>query len=261
MSAYREPLDALGDGTRRGILELLRHGPRSVGAIAADLPVSRPAVSQHLRVLEAARLVRHSRNGTKNVYSLDPDGLDALRAWVESFWDDALARFTEVAERRAKEMEMSETLTIAPVRKTVRVACSIELAFEVFTRGAGSWWPTDTHALQPGRVEAIVWEEQEGGAVYEVSTTGEREQWGTILAWDPPARFVLSWEVSRGRAATELEVRFVIDGDGTRIDLEHRHWERLGEEGVAVRDNYDGGWDVVLAPFVARLSSPRARPA
>ncbi len=103
MNAYPNPLDALGDPTRREIVELLRLGPRPVGAIAAELPVSRPAVSQHLRVLEAARLVRHRRNGTRNVYALDPDGLTEVRAWVEAFWDDALARFAEAAERRAKE--------------------------------------------------------------------------------------------------------------------------------------------------------------
>jgi DNA-binding transcriptional ArsR family regulator len=101
--AYENTLDALGDPTRRDILELLRLGPRPVGAIAAELPVSRPAVSQHLRVLEAARLVGHRRQGTRNVYALDPDGLAELRAWVEAFWDDALARFAEAAERRAKE--------------------------------------------------------------------------------------------------------------------------------------------------------------
>jgi DNA-binding transcriptional ArsR family regulator len=103
VSAYVDTLDALGDPTRRGILELLRLGPRPVGAIAAELPVSRPAVSQHLRILEAARLVRHRRDGTRNVYALDPDGLADLRAWVETFWDDALARFADAAERRAKE--------------------------------------------------------------------------------------------------------------------------------------------------------------
>jgi DNA-binding transcriptional ArsR family regulator len=103
VSTYDIGFEALGDPTRRGILELLRRGPRPVGAIAAELPVSRPAVSQHLRVLEAARLVRHQRDGTRNVYSLDTEGLAELRAWVEAFWDDALARFAEAAERRAKE--------------------------------------------------------------------------------------------------------------------------------------------------------------
>jgi DNA-binding transcriptional ArsR family regulator len=114
VSAYVDTLDALGDPTRRGILELLRLGPRPVGAIAAELPVSRPAVSQHLRILEAARLVRHRRDGTRNVYALDPDGLADLRAWVETFWDDALARFADAAERRAKEEQCGVGSTEPP---------------------------------------------------------------------------------------------------------------------------------------------------
>jgi DNA-binding transcriptional ArsR family regulator len=94
------PLDALGDGTRRRVFELLREGPTSVGDLAADLPVSRPAVSQHLRVLEDARLVTHRREGTRNLYELDAAGVRRLREWTETFWDDALARFKAVAETR-----------------------------------------------------------------------------------------------------------------------------------------------------------------
>jgi DNA-binding transcriptional ArsR family regulator len=99
VSAYDLPLEALGDGTRRAILELLRRGPMPVGRIAARLPVSRPAVSQHLRVLERARLVRHRVDGTRHLYEIDDTGLEALRAWLDAFWDDALTRFKEAAER------------------------------------------------------------------------------------------------------------------------------------------------------------------
>ncbi len=148
---------------------------------------------------------------------------------------------------------MSETLTIAPVEKSVRVACSVELAFEVFTRDASSWWPVDKHSIHGESVRAIVFEERVGGTVYEVTDDGAQSHWATVLAWEPPGRFLLSWEVNPARAATELELRFSADGDGTRVDLEHRHWERMGEEGTTVRDNYESGWDVVLAPFVARF--------
>jgi DNA-binding transcriptional ArsR family regulator len=96
------PLDALGDSTRRQVFELLRRGPRSVGELAADLPVSRPAVSQHLRVLQTAGLVTHRRNGTRNVYELDAHGLLELRTWVDAFWDEALARFKQVAEEKGE---------------------------------------------------------------------------------------------------------------------------------------------------------------
>jgi DNA-binding transcriptional ArsR family regulator len=99
VSAYELPLDALGDGTRRRIVEILRSGPLSVGAIAARLPVSRPAVSQHLRTLERAGLVRHTTAGTRHLYEVDRDGLEELRRWIDALWDDALARFKEAAER------------------------------------------------------------------------------------------------------------------------------------------------------------------
>jgi DNA-binding transcriptional ArsR family regulator len=96
-------LDALGDRTRRQVFELLRSGPRSVGELAAELPVSRPAVSQHLRVLQSAGLVTHRRNGTRNVYELDGHGVVELRTWVDAFWDEALARFKAAAERKGEQ--------------------------------------------------------------------------------------------------------------------------------------------------------------
>ena len=82
------------------MFELLRGGPRSVGELAAELPVSRPAVSQHLRVLESAGLVTHRKDGTRHVYGLERDGVAELRAWVDGFWDEALARFKEAAEAK-----------------------------------------------------------------------------------------------------------------------------------------------------------------
>ena len=100
MKTY-EALDALGDPTRREVLELLRAGPRSVGDLAARLPVSRPAVSQHLRILKDASLVVDERVGTRRIYRVDPSGLDGLRAYVESFWDDALSSFKASTERRS----------------------------------------------------------------------------------------------------------------------------------------------------------------
>ncbi|MBA3433204.1 MAG: winged helix-turn-helix transcriptional regulator [Actinobacteria bacterium] len=94
------PLDALGDPTRRQVFELLRRGPQSVGELAAELPVSRPAVSQHLRVLENAGLVTHQRVGTRHMYELNGNGVVALREWVEGFWDEALARFKAAADNK-----------------------------------------------------------------------------------------------------------------------------------------------------------------
>lgn len=98
---YGAVLAALGDETRRAILDRLLEGPRAVGEIARDLPVSRPAVSQHLRVLGEAGLVRHTVAGTRHLYRVDPRGMAELRAYVEQFWERALAAF----ERRAGEEE------------------------------------------------------------------------------------------------------------------------------------------------------------
>lgn len=101
MITYHELLDALGDGTRRRIVEQLRQGPASVAELAAGLPVSRPAVSQHLRVLVEAGIVTWHTAGTRHVYSLNPEGLAELRRWVEGFWADALERFAAAAEHGA----------------------------------------------------------------------------------------------------------------------------------------------------------------
>jgi DNA-binding transcriptional ArsR family regulator len=91
-------MDALGDPTRRAIFERLRSGPRAVGEIANELPVSRPAVSQHLRVLKEAGLVTERRNGTRRLYRVDPAGLAELRDYFDAFWNEALTAFKAAAE-------------------------------------------------------------------------------------------------------------------------------------------------------------------
>src|SRR5712692_8556706 len=88
--AYGTALAALADPTRRRVFERLKSGPKAVGAIARGLPVSRPAVSQHLKVLKEAGLVADQPEGTRRVYYIDPDGLGSLRAWLDQFWDQAL---------------------------------------------------------------------------------------------------------------------------------------------------------------------------
>jgi len=92
-------LDALGDPTRRQIFESLRGGPRSVGELASGLPVSRPAVSQHLRVLKQAGLVSDRKEGTRRLYRIDPGGLSGLRDYFDGFWGEALERFAAEARK------------------------------------------------------------------------------------------------------------------------------------------------------------------
>ena len=96
--AYGDAFQALADPTRRAVLEELRRGPTPVGRLAERLPVSRPAVSQHLRVLKGAGLVRERREGTRRLYSVDAGGLAELRAYVDGFWEDALQAFRRAAE-------------------------------------------------------------------------------------------------------------------------------------------------------------------
>ncbi|MCA1831257.1 MAG: metalloregulator ArsR/SmtB family transcription factor [Actinobacteria bacterium] len=95
-------LDALGDPTRRAIFERLHGGARAVGEIARDVPVSRPAVSQHLRVLKSAGLVTDRADGTRRLYSVSQEGLAALRAYLDDFWEQALTGFKAAAERGGK---------------------------------------------------------------------------------------------------------------------------------------------------------------
>ena len=101
---YAKALQCLSDPTRRQVFERLRSGPQSVGVVARGLPVSRPAVSQHLKALKAAGLVSDRPEGTRRVYFVDPEGLGELRRWLDGFWTDALEAFrNEVAANRASE--------------------------------------------------------------------------------------------------------------------------------------------------------------
>lgn len=106
MEAYQaDPWTALGDGTRRAIFERLADGPRAVGELAAELPVSRPAVSQHLKVLKDAGLVVDRPAGNRRIYQVNPDGISALRAQLDRFWRKALATYKEVVEQPTETEE------------------------------------------------------------------------------------------------------------------------------------------------------------
>lgn len=101
---YQESLSALADPTRRQVFEAVAHAPRPVGALAKDLPVSRPAVSQHLKVLSDAGLVVCRVEGTRRIYAVRPEGLADLRNWLDQYWDVVLGNFaTEIAEGSAQD--------------------------------------------------------------------------------------------------------------------------------------------------------------
>jgi DNA-binding transcriptional ArsR family regulator len=101
-------ISALADPTRRAVLERLKEGPRPVGEIASGLPVTRPAVSQHLKVLKDAGLVADRSVGTRRIYYIDPKGLGAMRAWLDQFWEASLDAFKLAAEAEAKKTKKEE---------------------------------------------------------------------------------------------------------------------------------------------------------
>jgi uncharacterized protein YndB with AHSA1/START domain len=153
---------------------------------------------------------------------------------------------------------MTVAVKIAPVRKTVRVKASPDIAFDVFTAGMSRWW-TPTHSVNPTKSplkEAVV-EPRAGGRWYERGEDGSECEWGKVLAFERPRRLLLAWQINAQWAydpnlVTELEVKFVDEGAGvTRVELEHRDIERFGEAAEAIRAAFESpdGWTGLLERF------------
>lgn len=242
-------LTVLADSTRRRIFEyILRRGPAAVVEIAQAFPISRPAVSQHLRALVDAGLVTAAPVGNRRIYQVDPAGIAALRQWIDERWQHVLDHFVHAAQREGTMMSNS-AIQIPPVRKTCNVPLPPERAFDLFTARMGEWWPVETHSIaaDAAAVRTLRFEGRVGGRVIEVTADGREHSWADVLAWNPPTRFVLSWHPTvEPLAASRLEVTFRAVEGGTEILLTHSMWEEFGEDGVRLRDQYDGGWDVVL---------------
>ncbi|HKO22267.1 MAG TPA: SRPBCC family protein [Candidatus Eisenbacteria bacterium] len=132
---------------------------------------------------------------------------------------------------------------VAPIRKSVVVRRTPAEAFSIFTERITSWWPHKTHSLSKGEAASVHMEPKAGGKVYELSTDGERKEWGTLVSWDPPRGFVTTWHPGMDPAhPSEVEIRFTAVPEGTRVDLEHRNWEKVGAKAAEYRDGYDKGW-------------------
>lgn len=151
----------------------------------------------------------------------------------------------------------------APVRKTVTVNASVADTFRVFTEEFDTWWPRTHHIGKVPMKRAIV-EGRAGGRCYTEQVDGTECDWGTVLTWEPPHRLVLAWQIDYAgwryepdRAkSSEVEVRFTAEAGGrTRVDLEHRHFERHGATGAPMRMAVDApnGWGGILQLFVARI--------
>jgi uncharacterized protein YndB with AHSA1/START domain len=145
---------------------------------------------------------------------------------------------------------------IEPIRIAFEVDAPAGHAFEVWTARIGQWWPAD-HTVSGEHGLAIVLEGRAGGRIFERTRDGVEHEWGEVTIWEPPDRLAYLWHLRRDRAdATEVEIRFVDRGDATtRVEIEHRGWERLGAEGESWRDRNHGGWATLLPHFEAAVAA------
>lgn len=255
-------LNALGDPTRRGILDRLAAGAASVGELASTLPVGRPAVSMHLRVLRDAGIVSRRAEGTRGLYQLEPAALAALRDYLDWYWAQALETFKEHVESEGAttvEQEVKVSRSILVDMPTVR-------AFQLFL-DQGSWWPLTTHHIAERPAETVVLEPFVGGRWYERSHDGIETEWGRVLAFEPPHRLLLSWRMSSDwtaepdpARASEIEVSFLAETrNRTRILFEHRHLERYGDQAEQMRATLERpkAAEAVVRAFADRVAAAK----
>lgn len=149
------------------------------------------------------------------------------------------------------------------VRKTVLVNAPPDRAFRVFTDGIDTWWPREHH-IGKAPLKKVVIEGKAGGRCYNEQTDGTDSDWGAVLVWDPPRRLVLAWKINASweyendlAKSSEVEVRFTPEKDGTRVDLEHRYFGRLGPGGDAMREMVGSpqGWGDTLRQFAERAGA------
>jgi uncharacterized protein YndB with AHSA1/START domain len=158
----------------------------------------------------------------------------------------------------------------APVRKTITVRASPEHAFRVFTADVDAWWPR-SHHIGAAPMRRTIIEQRHGGRCYSEQTDGTECDWGRVLVWEPPRRLVLAWQVTADwkhepdlARSSEVEVRFTPEADGaTRVDLEHRHFERAGVGAGVMRTAVDSpnGWAGILRLFAARVEEAQGERA
>ena len=145
---------------------------------------------------------------------------------------------------------------IDPIRLAFEVGCPPAHAFEVWTGRISTWWPAD-HTVSGEPDVSVILEPRRGGRIFERTAAGIEHDWGEVTIWEPPSRFVYMWHLRRDRAdATEVEIRFVPDGEGTtRVEIEHRGWDALGAGGEDWRDRNHGGWATLLPHYLAAVAA------
>lgn len=147
---------------------------------------------------------------------------------------------------------------IEPIRLAFDVDCPVEHAFDVWTARIAQWWPRD-HTVSAEDGLTVVLEGRPGGRIFERRMSGAEHDWGEVTIWEPPTRLGYMWHLNRDRSdATQVDIRFVARGDAsTRVEIEHRDWERLGAEGEQWRERNQGGWATLLPHYVAAAARQR----
>jgi uncharacterized protein YndB with AHSA1/START domain len=141
---------------------------------------------------------------------------------------------------------------IEPIRLAFEVECSVDHAFAVWTGRIAEWWPAD-HTVSAEPDLTVVLEGRPGGRIFERRAGGVEHDWGAVTIWEPPSRLGYTWHLNRDRSdSTDVEIRFVPkDHQTTRVEIEHRGWERLGADAERWRDRNHGGWATLLPRYVA----------
>lgn len=146
-----------------------------------------------------------------------------------------------------------DTPLLPPLFKIVVVPWRPERAFHRFTAEMGSWWPLRSHSVCEGKAVTCGFEPRVGGAIFEELPDGSRFVWGSVTAWEPPSRVAFTWHPAREPdTAQQVEVRFIAHGTGSRLELTHTGWEKLGAEARKARRAYPLGWTYVLNCFAGR---------
>ncbi|MEM7643299.1 MAG: metalloregulator ArsR/SmtB family transcription factor [Pseudomonadota bacterium] len=224
---YETILTALADPTRRAVLDRLRDGPKPVGRIAEGLPVTRPAVSQHLKVCLDAGLVTMDRQGTRNLYSLAPGGASDLVDWLGAL---------QAADAADGEETGRDT------------RLTLHEAWTLFWDDLSVWWPVarvSLSARQDGALpQTVSLDQRSGGMLRETLADGKIGGWATIRALDPPSRLVLDWTLG---TTERIEVAFRAGSAGTRVTL--RHGGGQPDMWEAVLDRYAAAANSSLSNF------------
>ena len=148
----------------------------------------------------------------------------------------------------------TRSITPSPVRKTLVIKADLRRSFDAFAGRMGSWWPR-SHSIGASPQADVIIEPRPGGRWYERGQDGSEREWGKVLDWNPPSRLLLAWQLDGSwkynpACITEIEINFTALGAReTRVDFEHRHLERLGDNAAAVRDQLDSGWGGILEVY------------